>query len=40
MRDFPDYAVLSKPQPLTLKDIQALLTEDEALVIIDLGLNS
>jgi CHAT domain-containing protein/tetratricopeptide (TPR) repeat protein len=37
MRDFPDYAALSKPQPLTLKDIQALLTDDEALVIIDLG---
>jgi CHAT domain-containing protein/tetratricopeptide (TPR) repeat protein len=36
MRDFPDYAALSKPQPLTLKDIQALLTDDEALVIIDL----
>ena len=36
-RDFPDYAALSKPQPLTLKDIQALLDDDEAVVIVDLG---
>ncbi|MFZ2136523.1 MAG: tetratricopeptide repeat protein, partial [Xanthobacteraceae bacterium] len=36
-RDFPDYAALSKPQPLTLKDIQALLADDEAVVIVDLG---
>jgi hypothetical protein len=29
-RDFPGYAALSKPQPLTLKDIHALLADDEA----------
>ena len=36
-REFPDYAALSNPQPLTVKDIQALLADDEALVVIDLG---
>jgi CHAT domain-containing protein/Tfp pilus assembly protein PilF len=36
-REFPDYAALSKPQPLTLKDIQALLADDEAVVIVNLG---
>jgi CHAT domain-containing protein/Flp pilus assembly protein TadD len=36
-RDFPDYAALSKPQPLMLKDIQALLADDEAVVIVALG---
>jgi len=36
-REFPDYAALSNPQPLTVKDIQALLTNDEALVIISLA---
>jgi tetratricopeptide (TPR) repeat protein len=36
-REFPDYAALSKPQPLTVKDIQALLAADEALIVIDLG---
>ena len=35
-REFPDYAALSNPQPLTVKDIQALLADDEALVVIDL----
>jgi CHAT domain-containing protein len=39
-RDFPDYAELSKPQPLTLKDIQALLADDEAVVIVDLDAKS
>ena len=28
---FPDYVALSKPQPLTIEDAQALLAEDEAL---------
>ena len=39
-REFPDYAALSRPQPLTAKDIQPLLADDEALVIIDLGAKS
>jgi tetratricopeptide (TPR) repeat protein len=33
-REFPDYAALSNPQPLTVKDIQALLADDEALIVI------
>jgi CHAT domain-containing protein/Tfp pilus assembly protein PilF len=36
-REFPDYVALSKPEALTLKDIQALLADDEAVVIVDLG---
>jgi CHAT domain-containing protein len=35
-REFPDYAALSRPEPLPLKDIQTLLADDEALVVIDL----
>ena len=35
-REFPDYAALSNPRPLTVKDIQALLADDEALIVIDL----
>ena len=35
-REFPDYAALSNPQPLTVKDIQALLANDEALIVISL----
>src|SRR5262249_47858291 len=31
--DFPEYAQLSNPQPLTIADVQALLKEDEALVV-------
>ena len=34
---FPDYAALSKPQPLSVSDVSALLSDDEALVLIDLG---
>ena len=34
--DFPNYAALSKPEPLTAKEIQSLLDNDEALVVIDL----
>jgi CHAT domain-containing protein len=34
---FPDYAALSKPQPLSVSDVSSLLTDDEALVLIDLG---
>ena len=36
-REFPDYAALSRPEPLTVKDIQPLLAADEALVVVDLG---
>jgi hypothetical protein len=34
---FPDYVALSKPQPLAVKDVSGLLTDEEALVLIDLG---
>jgi tetratricopeptide (TPR) repeat protein len=37
---FPDYAALSKPQPLTIEQTQALLADDEALVTIDLDKKS
>ena len=36
-QEFPDYAALSNPQPLTVKDIQALLADDEAIVIVNIG---
>jgi CHAT domain-containing protein len=35
--EFPDYAALSHPQPLTVKDIQGLLSGDEALVLFASG---
>jgi CHAT domain-containing protein len=31
--DFPDYAALSNPQPLTVNEIQGLLSGDEAVVL-------
>jgi CHAT domain-containing protein len=34
---FPNYAALSKPQPLSVSDVSSLLADDEALVLIDLG---
>jgi tetratricopeptide (TPR) repeat protein len=34
---FPDYTALSKSQPLSVSDVSSLLTDDEALVLIDLG---
>ena len=37
---FPDYVALSKPQPLTIEETQALLADDEALVAIDLDKKS
>ena len=37
---YPDYVALSKPQPLTIEQTQALLADDEALVAIDLDLKS
>ena len=32
---FPDYVVLSKPQPLTIEQTQELLADDEALIAVD-----
>jgi CHAT domain-containing protein len=32
-REFPDFAALSNPMPMTAKDIQAQLSADEALVV-------
>jgi CHAT domain-containing protein/Tfp pilus assembly protein PilF len=37
---FPDFAALSKPTPISVKDTQALLAEDEALVALDFDDNS
>ena len=37
---YPDYIALSKPQPITIEQAQALLSDDEALVVIDLDLKS
>src|SRR5262249_37041192 len=34
---FPDYVALSKPQPVSLTDTQALLADDEALLAFDFG---
>jgi CHAT domain-containing protein len=39
-QQFPDYVALSKPQPLTIEQTQALLADDEALVAIDLDKKS
>jgi CHAT domain-containing protein/Tfp pilus assembly protein PilF len=38
--EFPAYAALSRPEPLTVKDIQPLLADDEAIVLVDLGAKS
>jgi CHAT domain-containing protein/Tfp pilus assembly protein PilF len=35
--EFPDYAALSNPQSLTATEVQALLADDEALVVVNLG---
>ena len=35
--EFPDYAALSNPLPLKAKEIQALLSSDEAFVLFSLG---
>ncbi|MBR1126186.1 tetratricopeptide repeat protein [Bradyrhizobium lablabi] len=32
-REFPDYSALSSPLPITAKEIQSLLTSDEAMVL-------
>jgi CHAT domain-containing protein/tetratricopeptide (TPR) repeat protein len=33
-RDFPDYAALARPEPLTIAGVQALLSIDEALLLV------
>jgi CHAT domain-containing protein/Tfp pilus assembly protein PilF len=35
--EFPDYAALSNPQPLAVKEIQALLSDGEALLLYAIG---
>jgi CHAT domain-containing protein len=37
---FPDYTALSKPQPLTVEQTQAMLADDEALVDLDFDAKS
>jgi tetratricopeptide (TPR) repeat protein len=34
---FPDYVALSRPEPLTVKETQSLLSDDEAVLAIDIG---
>jgi CHAT domain-containing protein/Tfp pilus assembly protein PilF len=36
-KEFPDYAALSNPLPMTAKEVQALLSADEALVLFFAG---
>jgi CHAT domain-containing protein/Tfp pilus assembly protein PilF len=36
-REFPSYAALSNPEPLKVSEIKALLADDEALVVVNLG---
>ena len=37
---FPDYLSLSKPQPVSLSETQALLADDEALLVFDFDAKS
>jgi hypothetical protein len=37
---FPDYIALSNPQPLSVNEIQELLSFDEALITVDLNRES
>lgn len=37
---FPNYVALSKPQPLSVKETQALLSDNEALVVFDFDAKS
>jgi CHAT domain-containing protein len=37
---FPDYVALSKPQPVSLQETQALLADDEALLVFDFDAES
>jgi CHAT domain-containing protein len=39
-RGFPDYVALSMPQPLSLQETQALLADDEALLLFDFDARS
>jgi CHAT domain-containing protein/Tfp pilus assembly protein PilF len=39
-RRFPDYTALSKPPPLSIKETQALLADDEALIVFDFDVTS
>jgi CHAT domain-containing protein/tetratricopeptide (TPR) repeat protein len=39
-KEFPDYAALSKPLPLSIKEIQQLLGDDEALLVFDFDAKS
>jgi hypothetical protein len=32
--DFPDYAALARPEPLSVADVQALLRAEEALLLV------
>jgi CHAT domain-containing protein/Tfp pilus assembly protein PilF len=37
---FPDYAALSKPLPLSVKETEALLADDEVLIVFDFDIRS
>jgi hypothetical protein len=37
---FPDYVALSRPQPVSLEETQALLADDEALLVLDFDASS
>ena len=37
---FPEYVALSRPQPVSLQETQALLADDEALLVFDFASNS
>jgi CHAT domain-containing protein len=39
-QQFPNFAALAKPIPLSVRDTQALLADDEALVVLNLGRSS
>src|SRR5262249_8774614 len=39
-QQFPNFAALSKPAPLSIQDTQALLADDEALVVFDFDQRS
>jgi CHAT domain-containing protein len=39
-QSFPDFAALSKPRPVSVKDTQSLLADDEALLVIDFDAKS
>ena len=37
--EFPDYSEFTKPRPISLQDTQSLLSESEALIILDVSKN-